>query len=50
MHNVPDSEITQVLSCYGILQSMLPSEMGGSLELNQGEWIANRRAAELQEI
>jgi hypothetical protein len=50
MHNVPENEITQVLSRYGILQGMLPAEMGGKLEVNQGEWIENRRAAELQEI
>lgn len=50
MHDVPESKIVEVLSEYGILQSMLPSEMGGSLEITQSEWLENRRAAELEEI
>lgn len=49
-HDVPESEILKVLSNYGILPDMLPMEMGGSVVLNQPEWIANRWAVELEEI
>jgi hypothetical protein len=49
-HYVPESQILDVLSNYGILKKMLPTEMGGTVWLNQAEWIANRRAAELGEI
>jgi hypothetical protein len=44
-HDVPDS-----LSSYGIQKSMLPAEMGGTVQLNPSNWIANRRAVELGEI
>lgn len=50
IHTVPESELLSVLSEYGIQKDMLPTEMGGSLEFDQSEWIANRRAAELEEI
>jgi hypothetical protein len=49
-HNVHESQILSVLSPYGIMKDMLPTEMGGTIELNQSEWIANRRATELEEI
>jgi hypothetical protein len=49
-HDVPESQILDVLSHYGIMKDMLPTEMGGTIELNQAEWIASRRAAELEEI
>ena len=49
-HNVPESEIVDVLAGYGILASMLPTEMGGTLQFSQSEWIAKRRALELEEI
>jgi hypothetical protein len=49
-HNVPESQILNALSSYGILKNMLPTEMGGTVLLNQCEWIASRRAAELEEI
>jgi hypothetical protein len=49
-HDVPESEILDVLSGYGILKDMLPVEMGGTVQLDQSEWIANRRAVELEEI
>jgi hypothetical protein len=49
-HDVQESEILGVLAGYGILDSMLPTEMGGTLEFNQSEWIAKRRAVELEEI
>lgn len=49
-HDVPESDIVNALSDYGITKAMLPTEMGGDVELNQSEWIADRRAVELQEI
>ena len=47
-HDIPDCEVVETLAGYGLLQHMLPREMGGSVDLNQQEWIANRRAIELQ--
>jgi len=49
-HGVPESEILQVLSEYGIVKTMLPTQMGGLIALDHSEWIDNRRAAELEEI
>lgn len=51
-HNVPDTEIANVLTEYGIQKHMLPTEMGGTIPLNiyQAEWIATRRAIEMTEI
>jgi hypothetical protein len=49
-HNVAESQILNVLSSYGIMKDMLPTQMGGTIELSQSEWIANRRAVELEEI
>ena len=49
-HDVPESEILKSLSGYGILKDMLPPEMGGHVELDQTEWIAMRRAMELEEL
>ena len=49
-HDVPESQILDVLSDYGILKGMLPTMMGGTVRLDQTEWIASRRAAELGEI
>lgn len=48
--HVAESELLEALCGYGILGSMLPTEMGGTVELNQSEWIASRRAVELEEI
>lgn len=50
MHDAPESEIIDVLSQYGIMKHMLPVEMGGQLDMTQTDWLANRRAVELQEI
>lgn len=50
IHDVPESQILDALSSYGILKHMLPVEMGGTVLLNQAEWISNRRAVELSEI
>jgi hypothetical protein len=50
IHIVPDSQVPGELSEYGILEGMLPTEMGGTLQLNQLEWIANRMALELEDM
>ena len=50
LHGVPDIDILGVLSGYGIIEDMLPTEMGGTIELKPSEWIANRRASEMEEI
>jgi hypothetical protein len=50
IHNVPESQLLDVLSDYGILKNMLPTEMGGPVQLDPAEWIASRRAVELGEI
>lgn len=49
IHNVPESQLLAVLSDYGIYKEMLPTVMGGTVQLDQAEWIADRRAAELNE-
>jgi hypothetical protein len=49
-HDVPESQIVDILSSYGILKEMLPTEMGGTVRLNQAEWMASQRAAESEEI
>ena len=51
MHDVAtESELLDVLCSYGIEKYMMPTEMGGAVLLNQAEWIASRRAAELEDI
>jgi hypothetical protein len=50
VHDVPESQLLDVLSDYGILKEMLPTEMGGTIVFDQAEWIASQRAAELKEI
>lgn len=45
-HDVPPNEILDVLADFGILPNMLPTDMGGTLRLDQQEWIANRWATE----
>lgn len=50
VHDVPPSEIVETLSSYGITKDVLPTQMGGSVQLNPSEWIANRRAIEMEEI
>jgi hypothetical protein len=50
LHGDSDSQLLDILSNYGILKEMLPTEMGGNLQLNQAKWIANRRAVELELI
>jgi len=50
IHDVPENEIVEALSNYGIEKHVLPTEMGGSFEFNPSEWIANRRATEMEEL
>lgn len=47
-HSASESDIPQALWKYGIHQ--LPTQMGGNVILDQEDWIADRRAAELEEI
>lgn len=52
IHDVPESEILDVLAEYGILKDMLPTPMGGTIHLDTWlpVWIAQRRAIEMEEI
>jgi hypothetical protein len=50
LHNTTESEILEVLSRYGLEKTMLPTQMGGTVELNLEEWVANRRAVEMEEL
>jgi hypothetical protein len=45
-----ESNLLDSLSECGILKEMLPTEMGGTVRLDQADWIATRRAVELKEI
>ena len=51
-HDVPEDEPLNALSEYGILKDMLPTEMGGTLQLDlrMQEWMDTRRAVEMEEI
>jgi len=49
-HNEPESELLSVLSEYGITADMLPTECGGTVKFSQTEWIAQRRAEEMEEL
>lgn len=49
-HDVPESELLDSLSKFGILKDMVPTDMGGTVLLDRSEWIANRRALEMEEI
>jgi hypothetical protein len=49
-HDVPQDEILNVSPSYGIRKGMLPTAMGGTVVLNQAEWIASRGATELETI
>lgn len=50
VHDVPESSIIEVLSSYGILKRMLPTQIGGDLVIDQTQWITDRRVAEMEEI
>lgn len=45
-----DSETLDALLHYGITKDMLPTEMGGTIQFDQAEWIARRYAIEMEEI
>jgi len=49
-HDAPESKIILALSAYGITADMLPTEYGGVIPFNQSEWIAQRRAVEMEEL
>jgi len=49
-HDVPESKILWALSVYGITADMLPTEFGGTIQFDQSEWIAQRRAEEMEEL
>jgi hypothetical protein len=49
-HLVSELEILDVLAGYGIPKECLPCEMGGEIPLNQLEWMADRRAIEMEEL
>ena len=49
-HDAPEGEILDELSQYGIEKYMLPTQMGGTVQLNLEEWIADRRATEMEEL
>ena len=49
-HDVPEDDIVESLANFGISRDMLPTCMGGTVDIDQSEWIANRRAVELEEI
>lgn len=50
MHDGTESECLEILSSYGITKDMLPTSIGGTVNLDMMEWVANRRAAEMEEI
>ena len=50
MHDVPSEKVAESLLPFGITKEMLPVHMGGSLQLNPSDWIAKRRAMEMEEI
>jgi hypothetical protein len=50
VHSARPDGILGVLSEYGIPPEVLPAEMGGAIQLDQSEWIATRRAIEMEEI
>jgi hypothetical protein len=47
-HDDTNDDILNILSTFGIRPSVLPRAMGGNVHLNNREWIAERRAVELQ--
>lgn len=49
-HLESEEDILDVLATYGIPKECLPSEMGGKVVLNQLGWMADRRAAEMEEL
>lgn len=49
-HHATDGNYVEILSEFGITKEMLPTEMGGSVRLDQQAWISERRSIELEEI
>ena len=49
-HDVPEDDIISALIEYGITGDMLPTEFGGTIQLNPSEWIAHRRSVEMEEL
>lgn len=50
VHHDENSNYVEILSPFGINGDMLPVEMGGTIRLDQQQWVAERRAVELDEI
>jgi len=50
MHDVPTGEMIGFLSEYGIEKDMLPTDMGGTVQLDLPTWAGSRRAIEMEEI
>lgn len=52
IHDVPANEILDALAEYGIMDYMLPTSMGGLVDLDEWmvEFIAQRRAIEMEAI
>lgn len=50
IHDVHESEIVAVLSCFGIMKNILSVEMGGPVKLDLSEWIGDRCAVEMEGI
>ena len=48
IHRVSEDRIVSVLANYGIFKDMLPTDMGGTIQLNQSDWIAKRRLIEAE--
>lgn len=49
VHDCAETDILHTLFRYGILRNMLPTAIGGDLVLDQSRWIADRKAAELED-
>jgi hypothetical protein len=45
IHDVTESQVLDVLSSYSILKDILLTVMGGTILLDQAEWVASQRAA-----
>lgn len=52
IHDVPDNQLLATLAEYGISKEILPTAVGGDVDLDTWLpiWIAQRRALEMEEI
>jgi len=50
VHDASESELLEILSHYGIEKYMLPTQMGGTVHLDLVEWVASRRAIEMEDV